>query len=74
MAADKTLEKERLESLDFEELLQKFDYSFKKGDLIKGTVVSIEKGNSALVDIGAKTIAFVPPGKLQLILKKQPKS
>ncbi len=70
MAADKTLEKERLESLDFEELLQKFDYSFKKGDLIKGTVVSIEKGNSALVDIGAKTIAFVPPREVATDPKK----
>ncbi len=40
-------------------LLGKYDYNFKKGDIVKGTIVSMEP-NGALVDIGAKTSAFLP--------------
>lgn len=52
----------------FEELLAKYDYNFKKGDLIKGTVVSIEN-SGAIVDIGAKTTAFVPPREISDVSK-----
>lgn len=45
--------------LDFEELLNKYDYKFQKGDLIKGVVCSYD-GHGVLVDIGAKTLAVVP--------------
>ncbi len=45
--------------LQFEALLLKFDYNFKKGDIVKGTMLSIES-NGAAVDIGAKTSAFLP--------------
>jgi ribosomal protein S1 len=43
----------------FAQLLDKYDYSFSKSDIVKGTVISIEP-NGALVDIGAKTAAFLP--------------
>lgn len=44
---------------DFEKLLNSYDYNFKKGDLVKGTVIGYE-GNNVLIDIGAKTAALVP--------------
>ena len=44
---------------DFEKLLEQYDYSFKKGDLVKGIVCGFE-GQGVLVDIGAKTTALVP--------------
>lgn len=44
---------------EFEKLLATYDYSFKKGDIVKGTIISLES-NGALVDIGAKTAAFLP--------------
>ena len=44
---------------DFEKLLEQYDYSFKKGDLVKGIVCGFE-GQGVLVDIGAKTAALVP--------------
>ena len=44
---------------EFELLLNKYDYNFKKGDIVKGALISIES-NGALVDIGAKTAAFLP--------------
>ena len=44
---------------DFEKLLEQYDYKFKKGDLVKGTVVGAD-GKGVLVDIGAKTTALVP--------------
>ena len=44
----------------FAELLGKYDYSFSKGDLVKGVVVSIDN-SGVLVDIGAKAVAYVHP-------------
>jgi len=44
---------------EFERLLTQYDYSFKKGDIVKGTIISID-GSGALVDIGAKTSAYLP--------------
>ena len=43
---------------DFESLLDNFDYKFKKGDLVKGIVCGYES-DTALVDIGAKSVAIV---------------
>jgi small subunit ribosomal protein S1 len=44
---------------EFERLLNQYDYSFKKGDIVKGRILSLES-NGAMVDIGAKTAAFMP--------------
>lgn len=44
---------------DFETLLQKYDYTFKKGDIVMGTVCGFET-DGAIVDIGSKSTAFVP--------------
>ena len=37
----------------------KYDYNFKPGDLVKGTVFALEP-KGAMIDIGAKTAAFMP--------------
>lgn len=44
---------------EFERLLKGFDYSFKRGDVVKGTIVGFIS-NGVSVDIGAKTTAFLP--------------
>ena len=44
----------------FKELLDKYDYKFSKGDLVKGLVVSVDN-SGVLVDIGAKAVAYVHP-------------
>ena len=44
---------------EFEKLLSDYDYSFTKGDLVKGIVCSYDS-QGAVVDIGAKTAAYVP--------------
>ena len=44
----------------FAELLEgDFDYSFKKGEIVKGRVINVDSGK-ALIDIGAKTVAILP--------------
>ena len=45
--------------LDFEALLEKYDYKFQKGDLVKGIVCGFDS-QGVLVDIGAKTTAVIP--------------
>ena len=45
--------------LDFEALLEKYDYKFQKGDLVKGVVCGFDS-QGVLVDIGAKTTAVIP--------------
>ena len=50
---------------EFEALLDKYDYNFKKGDLVKGTVWSYDS-EGVIVDIGAKTSAVVPAKEAQL--------
>lgn len=45
--------------MDFEALLKQYDYTFKKGDIVKGTVCSYDT-TGVSVDIGAKNIAIVP--------------
>ncbi|MCD7880023.1 MAG: S1 RNA-binding domain-containing protein [Candidatus Gastranaerophilales bacterium] len=44
---------------EFEALLGNYDYSFQKGDLVKGIVCSYDSAG-VIVDIGAKTAAYVP--------------
>lgn len=44
---------------EFERLLLQYDYSFKKGDIIKGTIITVDN-SGAMVDIGAKTTAYLP--------------
>ena len=55
--------KESAELSEFEKLLLQFDYSFKKGDIVKGRVIGFDS-NNVLVDIGAKTTARVPQKEL----------
>jgi len=50
-------------TLSFAELLDKYDYKFSKGDLVKGVVVSIDN-SGVLVDIGAKAVAYVHPKEI----------
>ncbi len=45
--------------LDFEKLLEQYDYKFQKGDLVKGIICGFD-AQGVLVDIGAKAIAVVP--------------
>lgn len=51
--------KKEAEEFDFEALLDKYDYKFQKGDLVKGIVCGFD-GQGVLVDIGAKAIALIP--------------
>ena len=44
---------------DFESLLAKYDYNFKRGDIVKGIVCAYE-ADGAIVDIGSKCTAYVP--------------
>lgn len=44
---------------DFAALLDKYDYHFNPGDTVSGTVFSLEP-KGALIDIGAKTAAYLP--------------
>ena len=44
---------------DFEALLEKYDYKFKRGDIVKGVVCAFDS-DGAIVDIGSKSTAYVP--------------
>ena len=57
--------KEKYSDSEFESLLTKFDYNFKKGDLIKGIVWSYDS-EGVIVDIGSKTSAIVPTREAKL--------
>ena len=50
---------EKYSNDDFEALLAKYDYNFKRGDIVKGVVCAYES-DGAIVDIGSKCTAFVP--------------
>ena len=54
---------------DFEELLGKYEHSFKTGDLVKGTVYGYDS-EGALIDIGGKSAAVVPPKEVSNDNKK----
>lgn len=51
--------KEKYSDSEFESLLNKYDYNFKKGDLVKGIVWSYDS-EGVIIDIGSKTAAIVP--------------
>lgn len=44
---------------DFEKALEKYDYEFQKGQVVRGKAVSYDS-DGVYVDIGAKSLAFVP--------------
>ena len=50
---------EQYSDIDFETLLSKYDYNFKRGDIVKGVVCAYES-DGAIIDIGSKSTAFVP--------------
>jgi len=50
---------EKYSDEDFESLLSKYDYKFKRGDIVRGVVCAYES-DGAIVDIGSKSTAFVP--------------
>lgn len=50
---------------EFESLLSKYDYNFKKGDLVKGVVWSYDS-EGVIIDIGSKTVAIVPEKEAKL--------
>lgn len=50
---------EKLSNTEFEELLCKYEHSFKSGDLIKGIVYGYDS-EGAIIDIGGKSSAVVP--------------
>lgn len=51
--------KERYSDSEFETLLCKYDYNFKKGDLVKGIVCAYDS-EGVIIDMGSKTSAIVP--------------
>lgn len=53
------MKEEKYTNDEFEALLSNYDYSFQKGDLVKGIVCSYDS-SGVIVDIGAKTTAYVP--------------
>lgn len=57
--------KEKYSDTEFESLLNKYDYKFKKGDLVKGIVWSYDS-EGVIVDIGSKTSAIVPTREAKL--------
>lgn len=72
MTTDNKLEtKVKDDALEFEKLLDKYDYNFKKGDIVKGKVIGYIS-NDVMVDIGAKTSARVPARELSNTVFKSP--
>lgn len=49
----------------FDELMDSFDFTFKQGDVVSGTVFEIDQ-KGAYVDIGAKAAAFCPTAEASL--------
>lgn len=54
-----------LSDKEFMELIEKYDYAFKPGDIIKGTVAGYE-GKYVFVDINAKACAICPVNEVLL--------
>ncbi|HIK37995.1 MAG: 30S ribosomal protein S1 [Geminocystis sp.] len=50
---------------EFAALLEQYDYRFSPGDIVVGTVFNIEP-KGALIDIGAKTAAYIPLQELSI--------
>ena len=58
-----------ISDIEFEQMIEKYNYSYKPKEIIKGRVVGYD-GNCVLVDIHAKTAAKCPIGEV-LISKEQ---
>ena len=58
-AASRSLDDAGFTLDEFAALLSKYDYNFKPGDIVNGTVFALET-KGAMIDIGAKTAAFMP--------------
>lgn len=56
---------EKITDEQYEELLKKYKYSFKKGDLVEGTIEGYDS-EGAIVDIGAKSNAICPDREAKL--------
>ncbi len=54
---------------EFEALMEKYDYKFQKGDLVKGLVCGYDS-EGVIVDIGAKTSAIVPEREARADMSK----
>jgi small subunit ribosomal protein S1 len=67
----KTLPNVGFTHADFAALLDKYDYHFSPGDIVAGTVFSLEP-RGALIDIGAKTAAYIPIQEMSINRIDQP--
>ena len=56
---------------DFAALLDQYDYHFNPGDVVVGTVFSLEP-KGALIDIGAKTAAYIPIQEMSINRIEEP--
>lgn len=55
----------QLTDAEYEKLLKNYEYSFQKGDLVKGVVCAYDS-EGAIIDIGAKTNALCPTKEAKL--------
>lgn len=55
----------QISDAEYLELLKKYEYNFKKGDLVKGTVEGYDS-EGAIIDIGAKANAICPEREAKL--------
>jgi small subunit ribosomal protein S1 len=51
---------------EFERLLTTYDYNFKRGEIIRGKIISSDN-SGAYVDIGAKNVAYMPSKEFAFI-------
>jgi small subunit ribosomal protein S1 len=56
---------------DFAALLDEYDYHFSPGDIVPGVVFSVEP-RGALIDIGAKTAAYIPIQEMSINRVEEP--
>lgn len=56
---------------EFEKLLLEYDYSFDRGDIVKGSIIGFDS-EGVLVDIGAKTAAKLPLREISTDYVKNP--
>lgn len=61
---------EQYSDCDFETLLAKYDYNFKRGDIVKGIVCAYE-ADGAIVDIGSKVLRLYQLMKFLLTEKQK---
>nr|YP_009315028.1 Ribosomal protein S1 [Scinaia undulata]SCW23483.1 Ribosomal protein S1 [Scinaia undulata] len=53
---------------NFAQVLSKYQYSFRTGDIIAGTIFSQEK-EGYLIDVGGKNVAYLPDAEISLVKK-----